>query len=205
RIGVIPTIAPYFLPDFLRRFREEYPAAEVVIQEDTTDHLLGRCKQGEVDLAILALPIAAKHVDTEELFEEELLLAAPVGHPLAEKKRLVIEDLEPYPFVLLGEAHCLTSSVVSFCRRRSFQPVAVEQTSQLTTVQELVSLGHGVSLIPAMARRCDNAQTRIYRSFDGVRPRRSVAMAWNPYRFESRLLAALKERLRGHAAGLLDG
>ncbi len=202
RIGVIPTIAPYFLPDFLRRFREEFTAAELVIQEDTTDHLLARCKQGEIDLAILALPIAAKHVDTEQLFEEELLLTAPVGHPLAEKKRLVIEDLEPYPFVLLGEAHCLTSSVLSFCRRRSFQPVAVEQTSQLTTVQELVSLGHGVSLIPAMARRCDNSETRIYRSFDGAPPRRSVAMAWNPYRFESRLLAALKERLRSHAAGM---
>lgn len=198
RIGVIPTIAPYFLPGFLRKFGKEFPAAELVIQEDTTDNLLARCKQGEIDLAILALPIAAKYVDTEELFKEELLLTMPVNHPLAKKKRVVLDDVEPYPFVLLGEAHCLTGSVIGFCRQRSFQPVAVEQTSQLTTVQELVSLGHGVSLIPAMARHCDQSTTRIYRSFDGAKPERRIAMAWNPYRFESKLLAVLKERLRTH-------
>ena len=199
RIGVIPTIAPYFLPDFLRSFREEFTAAELIIQEDTTEHLLARLKQGEIDLAILALPIVAKYVDTEELFQEELLLTMPVGHPLSEKKRVVLADVEPYPFVLLGEAHCLTSSVVSFSRQKSFQPVAVEQTSQLTTVQELVALGHGVSLIPAMARRCDSSNSRVYRSFDGTKPHRSVAMAWNPYRFESRLFKTLRERLREYA------
>ena len=202
RIGAIPTIAPYFLPDFLRGFRDEFPSSELTIHEFTTDDLLARCKQGEIDLAILALPIATKHVDTEELFKEELLLTMPVGHPLTQKKRVVLDDLEPYPFVLLGEAHCLTGSVVGFCRQRSFQPVAVEQTSQLATVQELVSLGHGVSLIPKMARRCDTSNTRVYRSFDGKKPSRTIAMAWNPYRFESRLLSALRKRLRTHARRL---
>ena len=203
RIGVIPTIAPYLLPDFLREFHGDFPAAEVIIQEDTTDNVLARCKQGEIDLAILALPISAKHVDTEVLFEEELLLTLPVGHPLAEKDSVELDDVEPYPFVLLGEAHCLTSSVVSFCRQRSFQPVAVEQTSQLVMVQELVSLGHGVSLIPELARRCDTSTTRVYRSFDGAKPRRSIAMAWNPYRFESRMLATLRDRLREHTKKLV--
>ena len=202
RIGVIPTMAPYFLPNFLRDFHTEFPAAELLIQEDTTEDLLAHCKQGEIDLAILSLPIAAKYVETEELYQEELLLAMPLGHPLAKKKRVVLTDVEPYPFVLLGEAHCLTNSVVSFCRERSFQPVVVEQTSQLTTVQELVALGHGVSLIPEMARRCDSSKQRVYRSFDGKRPKRSVAMAWNPYRFESRLLIALRERLRAYAKSL---
>ena len=196
RVGAIPTIAPYFLPDFLRRFRDEYPDAALIVQEETTDNLLAHCKQGEIDLAILALPIAAKYVDTEALFDEELLLTLPVGHPLATKKRVVVDDVEPYPFVLLGEAHCLTSSVVSSCRQRSFQPVAVERTSQLATVQELVSLGHGVSMIPKMAERCDASKTRVYRSFDGKKPTRTVAMAWNPYRFESRLLIALRKMLR---------
>ncbi|QDU56751.1 LysR family transcriptional regulator [Aeoliella mucimassa] len=200
RIGAIPTIAPYFLPDFLRYFREQFAEAVMIVQEETTDNLLASCKQGEVDLAILALPIAAKYVDTEALFDEELLLTMPVGHPLATKKRVVVDDVEPYPFVLLGEAHCLTSSVVSSCRQRSFQPVAVERTSQLATVQELVSLGHGVSMIPKMAHRCDASKTRVYRSFDGAKPKRTVAMAWNPYRFESRLLLALRDKLREYCS-----
>lgn len=200
RIGVIPTIAPYFMPAFLRAFRNELPDAELILHEDTTDQLLSACKQGEIDLAILALPIAAKYIDTQPLFKEELLLAMPVGHPLAALDRVELEDVEPYPFVLLGEAHCLTDSVLTHCRQRSFQPVAIERTSQLATVQELVALGHGVSMIPAMARRLDDSPKREYRSLDGEKPTRTVAMAWNPYRFQSRLLGAFREKLASFAA-----
>lgn len=195
RMGAIPTIAPYLLPGFLRDCRTAFPDAEFLLQEETTDQLLHRLKQGELDLAILALPIAEKYVDTQELHSEELWLAMPPDHPLGKKKRVVLDDLEPYPFVLLGEAHCLTDSVVAFCRQRSFQPVAVERTVQLTTVQELVALGHGVSLIPEMVRRQDRSGRCVYRSLDGAKPQRTIAVAWNPYRFESKLVTAVRERL----------
>jgi DNA-binding transcriptional LysR family regulator len=96
----------------------------------------------------------------------------------------------------LEEAHCLSDTIVSFCRQRSFQPVVIERTSQLTMVQELVSLSHGVSMIPAMARQRDQSDRRVYRSLTGRKPTRTVAVAWNPYRFQSRLLKAFRERLR---------
>jgi hypothetical protein len=90
----------------------------------------------------------------------------------------------------------LSDTIVSFCRQRSFQPVAVERTSQLAMVQELVSLSHGVSMIPALARQLDQSNRRVYRSFAGRKPTRMLAVVWNPYRFESRLLKAFRERLR---------
>lgn len=201
RIGAIPTVAPYFLPGFLRRFAEAFPKASLVVQEDTTDNLLHRCKQGEIDLAVLALPIAAKYVETLELFTEELLLVISAGHPLATKPRVHTADIEPHPFVLLDEAHCLSDSVFSFCRQKAFQPLVVERTSQLAMVQELVALDHGVSMIPAMARRLDGSNTRVYRSLDGPKPTRTIAAAWNPYRYESRLLVALRECLVEYADG----
>jgi len=195
RVGAIPTIAPYFLPEVLRSFSREYPHAAIIIQEQTTDALLASVAQGEIDLAILALPVAAKCLEVAELFTEELLLVLPPEHPLVEKKTIRIGDVEPYPFVLLDEAHCLSDTVVSFCRQRSFQPVVVERTSQLTMVQELVSLAHGISLIPAMARRLDQSDRRVYRSFAGRTPVRTVAVAWNPHRFQSRLIRGFRERL----------
>ena len=60
RVGAIPTIAPYFLPNVLRRFAADFPKATVVVQEQTTDALVRSCTQGEIDLAILALPVPAK-------------------------------------------------------------------------------------------------------------------------------------------------
>lgn len=195
RVGAIPTIAPYFLPENLRRFSAAFPKATVIVQENTTDRLLKSCTQGEIDLAILALPVPAKYLEVEELFDEELLLVLPPDHPLADKPRIRLADVEPLPFVLLEEAHCLSDNIVSFCRQRSFQPVAVERTSQLTMVQELVSLSHGVSMIPAMARRLDQSDRRVYRSLSRPKPMRTIAVAWNPYRFQSRLLKAFREHL----------
>jgi LysR family hydrogen peroxide-inducible transcriptional activator len=196
RIGAIPTIAPYFLPDVLRKFSGEFPKATLIVQENTTDALLKSCTQGEIDLAILALPVSARYLEIEELFEEELLLVLPPDHPLTKLERIRLTDVEPYPFVLLDEAHCLSDNIVSFCRQRSFQPVALERTSQLMMVQELVSLSHGVSMIPAMARALDETDRRVYRSLAGRKPTRTIAVVWNPYRFQSRLLQAFRERLR---------
>jgi LysR family hydrogen peroxide-inducible transcriptional activator len=196
RVGAIPTIAPYFLPEVLRKFSEEFPKAMLIVQENTTDALLKSCRQGEIDLAVLALPLPAKHLEVEALFEEELLLVLPLDHPLLNKKAIRLSDVEPYPFVLLDEAHCLSDNIASFCRERSFQPLAVERTSQLAMVQELVSLAHGVSMIPQMARRRDQSDRRVYRSFSGKKPTRTIAVTWNPYRFQSRLLKAFRACLR---------
>ena len=196
RVGAIPTIAPYFLPGVLRRFAQQFPKATIIVQENTTDNLLKSCHQGEIDLAILALPLPTKYLEVEELFVEELFLALPPHHPLADKAKIRVADVEPYPFVLLGEAHCLTDNIVSFCRERSFQPVTVERTSQLAMVQELVSLAHGISLIPEMARQLDDSNRRVYRSFAGKKPTRTIVAAWNPYRFQSRLVEAFRECLR---------
>jgi LysR family transcriptional regulator, hydrogen peroxide-inducible genes activator len=202
RVGAIPTIAPYFLPDVLRQFATAFPKATLIVQEDTTEELLKSCTQGEIDLAILALPVPAKYLESEELFEEELLLVLPVDHPLVSKPKIRLTDVEPFPFVLLGEAHCLSDNIVSFCRQRSFQPVAVERTSQLAMVQELVSLSHGVSMIPAMARKLDQSDRRVYRSIDGKKPTRKIAVVWNPYRFQSRLIEAFRDRLQVQSQGL---
>jgi len=199
RVGAIPTIAPYFLPEILRDFSDRFPQASLIVQEHTTDKLIKSCTQGELDLAILALPVPAKYLEVEKLFDEELLLVLPPGHPLAEKARIRLSDVEPFPFVLLDEAHCLSDNIVSFCRQKSFHPVAVERTSQLAMVQELVSLSHGVSMIPAMARQFDQSDRRVYRSLSGLKPMRTIALVWNPYRFQSRLLKAFREFLKNRS------
>ncbi|MBL8820304.1 MAG: LysR family transcriptional regulator [Planctomyces sp.] len=196
RVGAIPTIAPFYLPDVLRRFSKEFPRASLIVQENTTGALLKSCTQGEIDLAILSLPVSARYLEVEELFEEELLLVLPLDHQLADQPQIRLSDLESYPFVLLDEAHCLSDNIVSFCRAKSFQPVAVERTSQLVMVQELVSLSHGISMIPEMARELDHSNRRIYRSLTGKKPTRKIAVVWNPYRFQSRLIRAFRERLK---------
>lgn len=196
RVAAIPTVAPYFLPERLKCFHREYPRAQLIVTEDTTEHLLKKLADGDVDIVIAALPIGAKYVEVEPLFEEELLLVTSSEHPLARKKSVSASDISELPFVLLTEAHCLSENVISFCRQRSFHPVSVEQSSQLSMVQELVALGHGVSLVPVMARVRDTSTARVYRSLSGQKPTRTIAMVTNPYRYHSHILRKFQDHLR---------
>lgn len=199
RVGAIPTIAPFFLPAILRDFRDQHPRATVLVYEETTDKLLLRCNHGEIDVAVLAAPIERQHLEVEPLFEEELLLVMSADNHLSEKKQIAVADIQGHAFVLLDETHCLSDTIISFCRQRSFQPVTIEHTSQLATVEELVALGHGVSLIPQMARSLDGSRRRIYRSLRDPKPTRQIVLAWNPYRFQSRVVERFKQCVR-HAA-----
>jgi LysR family transcriptional regulator, hydrogen peroxide-inducible genes activator len=200
RVGAIPTIAPYFLPARLKAFQREFPKATVVVAEDTTDNLLKRLKDGQVDVVIAAQPIEARYLQVDKLFDEELLLVSASKSPLASQSVIQLRDLESWPFVLLGEAHCLTDSIVSFCRQKSFHPLSVERTSQLATVQELVALDHGISLVPKMAAALDSSSRRVYRSLAGKKPMRTVVIVTNTYRFQSQLQQKFKKFLNHYGA-----
>ena len=202
RLGAIPTIAPYFLPTLLASFAKKHPEISVIVQEDTTDMLIKRCSHGEIDLALLALPVITRQLDLEPLFDEELLLLLPLGHPLEAEKKITAESVDGYPFVMLNEAHCLSENIASFCRKQSVQPVTIERTSQLATVQELVSLNHGVSIVPEMARKIDTSTQRTYRSFTSTKPSRTIAMMWNPDRFLSKSTKTLMDHLRHQRRGV---
>lgn len=202
RVAAIPTIAPYYLPQRLRDFQKGHAQARLLVQEETTERLLKKVVDGDIDVAIAALPIEQRYLKVEPLFEEELLLVLAKDHPLADNNSIRVEDIESLPFVLLGEAHCLTDNVLSFCRQKSFHPVSVERTSQLAMVQELVALNHGISLVPEMARCLDTSSSRVYRSLSGPKPSRKIVMVTNPYRYQSKLQKKFEESLRSHARSI---
>ncbi|QDT14481.1 LysR family transcriptional regulator [Alienimonas californiensis] len=199
RVAIIPTLAPYLLPGLLRSFVEIRPEAEVRVAETVTAECVRKVRAGESDLALLTTPVPDPALHVERLYEEELLAALPAGHRLAETPTLTVGDLQSEPFVLLGEAHCLSEEALSFCRRSGVQPILLERTSQLATVKALVAAGHGVSLIPAAAAAEDPGIA--YRRLTGDRPTRTVVAAWDQERYVSKLTKAFLDVLRGRRAG----
>ncbi len=188
-VSAIPTIAPYLLPVLLTSVVSQFPLANFVISEDTTDPLLKRCASGDIDVGLLALPATAKYLTIEPLFEEELLLALPANHALCSRSRISTKDISNERFILLGETHCLVDSIESFCHRKNFQPLATSRIEQLTTVKHLIALGHGLSFVPKIAATDDLGGKLVYRSLSGDKPTRKIAICWNPYRYQSQLLS----------------
>ncbi len=194
-VAAIPTVAPYFLPQILVRFIANHPTARIEVREHTTEECLARLADGEIDLAVLALPVRNDHLATETLFTEELLVAMPADHPLAKKPSLRMKHLSEEPFVLLHEAHCLSGQTIGFCGQHALAPLITARLHQLGTVLELVRLGQGISLVPSMAARQDRDPGRVYRSLTGNKPTRTLATAWSKLRFHSPLFHAFREGL----------
>jgi LysR family hydrogen peroxide-inducible transcriptional activator len=204
-VGAIPTVAPYFLPPLVCEFKESTPQASVVIHEDLTEHTIERCLRGDIDVGILALPVTDQRLQIAKLMEEELLLALPARHKLVKKRKVFVEDLIDEPFILLSEMHCLGRDILAFCKRKSCRPFVTCHSSQLLTVQELVSVGHGVSLLPEMACRLDRHPQRRYRRLSGEAPSRSLCLVWHKQRYQRPILRRFIEFVKARSECNRDG
>lgn len=177
-IGVLPTIAPYLLPQVMAQFAEKFPGVETVVQEDTTARLLKLAHEYEIDFALASQPIRDERLEVKELFSEDLLLALPPGHPLTRKRTAAVADLEGERLIVMKEGHCLGDQVLGFCDRRDVKPKISFRSAQLETVQALVAAGLGLSLIPAMAARSKRADLPEYRPLQSPRPERKIIAVW---------------------------
>ena len=185
-VGVLPTIAPYLLPDVMTRFTEIFPGVEVVVQEDTAKRLIKLAHAYEIDVALASLPIEDERLEIRELFSEELLLALPQGHPLTRKRTVAFGDLENERLIVMKDGHCLGDQVLAFCERRGLQPRISFRSAQLETIQALVASGLGLSLIPAMAAKADHTGSPEFRSFRPQKPERKIVAIWPKQRPPSR-------------------
>jgi LysR family hydrogen peroxide-inducible transcriptional activator len=199
-IGAIPTIAPYLLPAVLELFLKRCPHAELIVREDVTAQLVSAVAEGELDLAIAALPITDEHLSVEALFSEPLLLAVPPGHALAKRRRIAVTDLDGERFILLGEMHCLGEQVLNFCRAHECQPRIACRSAQIATIQSLIALGQGISILPEMARACDRTVKLLYRPLAGAGLHRTIAVICHRHYYHSPLAEEFLGTLRGQAA-----
>lgn len=174
-VGVLPTIAPFFLPTVLQTFREHCPKIRLSLCEEKTARLLEMIEENQLDFAIACPPIRENGLEIEKLFTEELLLALPQQHKLAQKEKIHLKDLESEYFILLQEGHCVADQILDFCNRHGFHPQIVLRGGQISTIQSLIKTGMGVSLIPQMAAD-DNVFKITYRSLERPQPKRVIAI-----------------------------
>lgn len=150
-IGVIPTIAPYFLPSRIAVFSRKYPQAAITVVEDVTVHLLDRLRGGLVDMAIMALPARGHDLDCSPLLTERLFAILPKNHPLARKRSLMMKELRQESFLLLRDDHCFRDTAMEVCKRARILPQIVFESGQFSSIVAMVTAGLGVSIVPEMA------------------------------------------------------
>lgn len=197
RLGVIPTIAPYLLPRILPGLRAEFPEMVLFLREEFTDTLLERLSQGELDLALLALPVDGAELESLPLFNDDFLLAVHGRHPLAKKKRVVERDLDGEDVLLLEDGHCLRTQALAVCSRAGAKEATRVRATSLGTLVQMVAGGLGVTLLPelSVAVEARSARGLVVVPFEDPAPTRQVGLVWRRASPRGAEFARLGERM----------
>jgi len=180
RLGIIPTIGPYLLPELVPILRVRAPNMPLVIEENFTASLVPMLRDGEIDVAIVALPFSVAGVRTRTLYEEPFSVVVPEGHGWSRKKQVRPDELSGENLLVLNAGHCFRDQVLEACPGQSNTANPEGRSgSSLETIRNMVASGLGVSVLPATALqpRYGNRLVKEIPFAEPV-PSRKVAIAW---------------------------
>jgi DNA-binding transcriptional LysR family regulator len=149
-IGAIPSVATHLLPPVLATFHERHPGISLTLREGGSHHLLQALDSGELDLAIVILPVRQPVIETRPLMAERLVLAVRAGHPLADRHEVGLRELRMVSFVMFRQGYDLREVTEAACRRLGFEPRAAVEGGEMDSVLRLVAEGLGVAVVPEM-------------------------------------------------------
>lgn len=150
-LGVIPTIGPFLLPRVLPALNRSYPDLRLYLREQQTDPLLDRLREGELDIALIALPYDTAGLSATTLFNDEFFFACNHHHRLATSAAVSVQSLEREPLLLLEEGHCLRGQALAICSATPRRTRAQFEATSLHTLVPMVAAGVGVTLLPKLA------------------------------------------------------
>lgn len=153
RLGIIATVGPYLAPYLLPAAARDLPRAPIRLVEDMTGRLLPLLADGRLDAAIIATDPPDMRLEEIALYDEPFRLMAPAGHPLAKRKSVRVDEIDPRSLLLLADGHCLRDQALDLCGHPDLGGAAGAdmRAASLETLLHMTAAGFGVTLAPRMA------------------------------------------------------
>ena len=194
RLGFIPTLGPYLVPHLLPALTRTFPDARFFFFEALTEQLIGMLRSRRIDAAFLSFPSHGEALAEFPLFEEELLLALPLSHPLAERERITHLEIPREELILMDHGHCLRDDTLHVCGGGAVSFAPVHATS-IETLRFMVGSGVGCAVLPALAVHGAAAAAELvaYRRFEDPVPTRTIGLVTRSEPEARRLAAPLVE------------
>ena len=199
KLAVIPTLAPYLLPLFLKSFAEEHPLLKISIRELVTDEIINSLKNGDIDIGLLATPLNDPRLEEHPVFYEELFAYVAASEKLSKKKYLLPKDIDLSKLWLLEEGHCLRNQMLDLCelKKKDFQSDRLHyETGSIETLKNLVDHHQGITILPHLATLdLSKKQKEKIREFAHPKPVREISLVINKNFHRTSLLEALKSEI----------
>ncbi|QPH37705.1 hydrogen peroxide-inducible genes activator [Pedobacter endophyticus] len=198
RIGVIPTVAPYLLPQVISAMLEKYPDLKLLIWEYTTEDIVQHLKTGVLDCGILATPLTDSNIAETPLYYENFVSYISKNSKLYKKKSVDAEDLNGENIWLLNEGHCMRNQVLNICRStKNNRLQGLEyNTGSVETLVRMVDLNGGATLLPELAiAELSAKQAGKIRYFKSPEPVREISLVTHKNFIKMRMLNALRDEI----------
>ncbi len=193
RLGAFPTLSTYIFPGLVPRIKQALPELRLILIEEKTEQLIAQLKQGQIDAALLSLPIKEDFLVSKKLFDDEFELAVATDNPLAKKNLIKSEDLFQQQILLLDEGHCLRDQALQICQLKSAKEQQDVRATGLETLRQMVRAGTGITFMPKIA--IHKAETGIcYVPFTEPVPSRTIGLVWRKTTVRTELI----DQIIGH-------
>jgi len=150
-VGATPSLSTVLLPRVLASFHAAHPGVSLSVVEAGSRDLVDRLASGDLDLALVILPLPREELfDTLPLLREELVLAVAKRHPLATRKTVRVGELRGVPLVMFRDGYDLRSATVAACEQAGFHPTFAIEGAEMDGVLRMAAAGVGVAVVPRM-------------------------------------------------------
>lgn len=197
RIGIIPTLAPYLLPQLFRQMREKYPQLNLIIKETITEEIINDLKNNRLDCGLVVTPLNDSAIQEEILFYEELFVYVSRRNALYNKKYVLAADIDPNELWLLEEGHCFRSQVLNLCELQKRHDIHFKyETGNIETLKRMVDNSEGITILPELAiREFGKPQLKLVKRLKSPSPVREVSLVTHRNVVKMKQLKTLREEI----------
>lgn len=194
KIGVIPTIAPYLMPQVIGGFVQKYPKVKLTVSELTTETIISQLKVGLIDCGILATPLNETTLDERPVFYENFVSYISKNSSIFKKKAITTNDLDVDNLWLLNEGHCMRNQVLNICQHKKSNNIQLDyNTGSIETLIKMVDLNNGITILPELSiQDFSIKQMDKIRYFKNPEPSREVSIVTNKNYIKKKVIDALE-------------
>lgn len=206
KLAIIPTVMPTLLPMFIKNFINKYKKVNLKIYELTTENILQKLQNGQIDAAIAATPLDTENIIEKPLYYEPFVGYIPPEHNLHKVNQLQPEDLNIDDILLLEDGHCFKDNILNICKNRSYnadKPYQIESGS-FETMIKLSDEGLGMTLLPYLnTLEIPEKQRKNLKIFNNPKPAREISLLHHKNELKLHIIKALYETINGVVRGAI--
>ena len=151
RLACLPSCAATLLPDLIQRFRARFPEATFVVEDAINSQIRTLVRDGQVDFGIGAFESDETDLAFDPLFDDNLQVVFPPGHPLERVEHVTVSELMQYPLILINRGSSIRQAVEAAFASSGLSPAPACEVTYMSTAVALVQAGLGVAILPSTA------------------------------------------------------